>query len=123
MKYHIKCKYGWIYSFYIYKSIIRKQSGCIALHVLYIHCQVKMIYTLYFQFGVNEKLSYEDFMTWSRKNSPHLFCGVHNWVYTILTGSKMPSEQVTTRVVIIPTSNQNLTRDTVPPKEISIFRG
>ncbi|KAK3084924.1 hypothetical protein FSP39_021521 [Pinctada imbricata] len=49
-------------------------------------------------FGMKEKLSYEDFTTWTSKHSPHLFCGVHNWVYTILTGSKMPSEQETAPV-------------------------
>lgn len=43
-------------------------------------------------FGINERVTFQDFTSWSKKNSPHLFCGVHNWVYQILTGSKMPSE-------------------------------
>jgi hypothetical protein len=53
---------------------------------------------LYFQFGIKEKITFDDFNTWSKKNSPHLFCGVHNWVYQILTGSKMPSELVNSHI-------------------------
>jgi nitrite reductase/ring-hydroxylating ferredoxin subunit len=49
---------------------------------------------LFLQFGPHEELSYDDFKKWTTPNCPHIFCGVHNWVYTILTGSKMPSEQV-----------------------------
>lgn len=43
---------------------------------------------------MNATLSYDEFVKWTKRNCPHIFCGVHNWVYTILTGSKMPSEQV-----------------------------
>lgn len=49
-------------------------------------------------FGINERVTFDDFTSWSKKNSPHLFCGVHNWVYQILTGSKMPSELETAKV-------------------------
>ena len=49
-------------------------------------------------FGTHEELSYDDFKKWTTPNCPHIFCGVHNWVYTILTGSKMPSEQETAPV-------------------------
>ncbi|XP_060074137.1 uncharacterized protein LOC132553874 [Ylistrum balloti] len=44
-------------------------------------------------FGINEKLTFEDFKQWTHRHSPHVFWGVHNWVYTIMTGSKMPEEQ------------------------------
>lgn len=44
-------------------------------------------------FGMNENLTFDDFKQWTHRHSPHIFCGVHNWVYTIMTGSKMPEEQ------------------------------
>ncbi|KAJ8299459.1 hypothetical protein KUTeg_009872 [Tegillarca granosa] len=53
------------------------------------------------QFGIHEKVSFDDFKKWSHSNCPHVFCGVHNWVYTILTGSKMPSEQETAPVPLL----------------------
>lgn len=49
-------------------------------------------------FGPHEELCYDDFKKWTNHNLPHIYCGVHNWVYTILTGSKMPSEQETAPV-------------------------
>lgn len=49
-------------------------------------------------FGPYNELGYDEFKKWTTLNCPHIFCGVHNWVYTILTGSKMPSEQETASV-------------------------
>ncbi|XP_041347657.1 uncharacterized protein LOC121367505 [Gigantopelta aegis] len=49
-------------------------------------------------FGIAEELNYESFVSWLKWNCPHMFCGVHNWVYLILTGSTLPSELETAPV-------------------------
>ncbi|XP_071093993.1 uncharacterized protein [Haliotis cracherodii] len=49
-------------------------------------------------FGIETQMSYDGFESWLKWNCPHLFCGVHNWVYLILTGSTLPSELETAPV-------------------------
>ncbi|KAL5017015.1 hypothetical protein ScPMuIL_006604 [Solemya velum] len=49
-------------------------------------------------FGIKDTVTYDIFSKWLHWNCPHMFCGVHNWVYTILTGSKLPAECETTPV-------------------------
>lgn len=48
-------------------------------------------------FNLQSSLSYSDLEKWLNHHCPHMFAGVHNWVYTILTGSKVPTELETTR--------------------------
>ncbi|XP_045171511.2 uncharacterized protein LOC123533745 [Mercenaria mercenaria] len=43
-------------------------------------------------FGMKTEIKYHEMEKWMENHCPHMFCGVHNWVYTILTGSKMPTE-------------------------------
>ncbi|KAL4223790.1 hypothetical protein ACF0H5_017256 [Mactra antiquata] len=50
-------------------------------------------------FGINTEIKYPEMQKWMDQHCPHMFSGVHNWVYTILTGSKMPSELET---VVVP---------------------
>ncbi|ESO97348.1 hypothetical protein LOTGIDRAFT_231545 [Lottia gigantea] len=43
-------------------------------------------------FGVESEIGFDAFESWLKWNCPHFFCGVHNWVFSILTGSQLPSE-------------------------------
>ncbi|XP_050410341.1 uncharacterized protein LOC126824930 [Patella vulgata] len=49
-------------------------------------------------FGIETELTLEAFESWLNWNCPHFFCGVHNWVFSILTGSTLPSELETAPV-------------------------
>ncbi|XP_052223040.1 uncharacterized protein LOC127838930 isoform X2 [Dreissena polymorpha] len=43
-------------------------------------------------FGMKPDIKFPEMQKWLDNNCPNMFSGVHNWVYTILTGSKMPEE-------------------------------
>lgn len=49
-------------------------------------------------YGIREKLADLEFMNWMEKHCPHLFCSVHEWVVSILTGTKSHMEEVSTPV-------------------------
>lgn len=49
-------------------------------------------------FTLKSSLTYSDLQKWLDSHCAHMFAGVHNWVYTILTGSKIPSELETAPV-------------------------
>jgi len=47
------------------------------------------------------EIKFTEMEKWMEQHCTHMFSGVHNWVYTILTGSKMPSELVSTVSTIV----------------------
>lgn len=49
-------------------------------------------------FNMSSEIKFQELEKWLEQHSPHMFCGVHNWVYTILTGSKIPTEMETAPV-------------------------
>ncbi|XP_052801227.1 uncharacterized protein LOC128231966 [Mya arenaria] len=52
-------------------------------------------------FGMKSEIKFSEMERWMESNCPHMVAGVHNWVYTILTGSKMPEELEVSRVPML----------------------